>query len=222
MVGGFDEGLSANVFGKPCVGKPQARFDEKALETCPGLQGGAPGPYSMSVTKAAMEPDGCKESFQVSLGRLVAGSRERDSNDFFLSGSTKALLEGRSKGTGRNMREPRCSLVNMKVRRASLYRIGEANSLRDEPRMAETSSGVSGATRPEGAIAERERPAGSKRPAYKHRRRNGGLIVRESDKPIVAMKPRKAEPWRAKGLDLDGAAAWGEGKGIGDEPINPE
>lgn len=25
--------LSANVLGKPCVGKPQARFDEEALES---------------------------------------------------------------------------------------------------------------------------------------------------------------------------------------------
>jgi hypothetical protein len=30
-----DEELSANVLGKPCVGKLQARFDEKVLETWP-------------------------------------------------------------------------------------------------------------------------------------------------------------------------------------------
>lgn len=49
--GQSDEELSANVSGKPCVGKPQARFDEESLESYPD-RGGAPETYSIRSLKS--------------------------------------------------------------------------------------------------------------------------------------------------------------------------
>ena len=167
----------------------------------------------MSVKEAALKPVGWKVPTRVKVGGPVARSRGSGSNSVSLSGSTKAPSGGRREGAGRNMCEPRCRLVNQGPRRATLYCIGEASSVRYEPKMAHASSGVSGATRSKGFIEELERPVGSKWSAYKHRRRNGGLVLRESDGPIVAMTPGTTEPRPAKGPDLDGAHAGREGRG---------
>jgi len=64
-----------------------------------------------------------------------SGSREPGKREQFLF--SKRLDNGPVRGlcekAGRNVCEPRCSLVNAKTRRATLYLIGEANSLRYEP-----------------------------------------------------------------------------------------
>jgi len=49
---GLDEEPSVNTLGKPCVGKLQARFDEKVLETSP-IRVSAPAPYSIKITNSS-------------------------------------------------------------------------------------------------------------------------------------------------------------------------
>jgi len=117
------------------------------------------------------------------------------------------------------MCEPRCSLVNVDEGGDPVAYWGSQQFLL-QAKAAGTSSGVSGATRSEGAIAEHERPTGPKRPGYKHRRRNDRLVSRESDKAIVVRIPGTNNLGGAKGLDLDSASEWKEGQRIGDEPRN--
>jgi hypothetical protein len=93
------------------------------------------------------------------------------------------------------MREPRCSLVNIRWRRRPRIVWGKPATMERSAGRLHVPSGVSGTTRLEGGATELERSTeGTVEGAYRQRRLKGVGLPGKSDEPIVAKNRRSKTP----------------------------
>lgn len=138
-----------------------------------------------------------------------------------LSSPTNPAIGRGHEEAGRNMREPRSSLVNAKMEETTLYFTGEVNNHSSRDRNGgRFLSGYQGRHVSKGSIGTGETRIAEGEPVYKSRRRKDWGVMRESDKAIVVMIPRTNNLGGAKGLDLDRMRVGREGREIGEEPRN--
>ena len=161
-----------------------------------------------------MYPVRCEVLTRARPDSPVARGRSRRGNFPALSGPTTSALGGEREETGRNMCEPRCSLVSPHRRRRPCTIVGKSAVLVERQGWARTSPGVSGATRLDGTSRNRRDPLDRSglRPISKDSEMVEG-IRRESDKAVVVMKPRTNNLGRAKGLDLSDVLSKRKGSG---------
>ena len=168
----------------------------------------------MSAQEADANPVGWNVPTQTRPVRVLVRDWVEEGDFFHLSSPTNPASGRGHEEAGRNTREPRSSLVNVRLEETILYLIREVNNHLSRDREGRRFlSGYQGQHVSKESIGTGETRIAEGELVYKSRRRRDWGVMRESDKAIVVKIPRTNNLGGAKGLDLDRVRAGSEGTG---------